>query len=502
MSGDLNLSMFRAYDIRTPAEALPDVLAERLARAEAVYYRDVLGVPGVVVARDARASGPGYLELAADVYARAGLDVVVLPHVSSTCMFYFAAMRHPHLAGVMIGASHNPAADSGRKIVGPGVRPIAEHIGPEGGLDCIRALYIENADPRGTRHGRIAACDPTEAYITYSFELAGVTPGKLDGLRLLHDYLNGAAGREMMLAFDAAGADLTPLHFAPNGAFPLGDPNPVKQVVIRPGLDELAAGDYCLGTFFDGDGDRIDFYRGDGAYLSSSFVYAALLPEIRKRFPGGGMGVYACLKSNPLALMEMAKSGVETSTIRSGHSQIKNAMAEDVTKFGTVEESAHFYEAFNLSGQRYCAENTLYIALLTARLWHEDAGRFDALFGVQAQTAREREWGHMFPDDTARQAAMDAVEAHFVAQGAQARSRMDNGYDLEATLMRRGLSFEIGPDSVLEPGWFQVCQRISQSEDGLARWEVVAGEPALAAEAKAAVKEIARNFGGGEEYQG
>ena len=67
---DLNVSMFRAYDIRTPAADLTDPLAERLARAEAAYYRDVIGARGVLVARDARASGPHYLELAVEVYAQ------------------------------------------------------------------------------------------------------------------------------------------------------------------------------------------------------------------------------------------------------------------------------------------------------------------------------------------------------------------------------------------------------------------------------------------------
>ena len=50
--------------------------------------------------------------------------------------------------------------------------------------------------------------------------------------------------------------------------------------------------------------------------------------------------------------------------------------------------------------------------------------------------------------------------------------------------------------------WLQVCQRISQSEDGLARWEVVAAEEGIAAEAKRDIAAIVRRFGAGEEYQG
>jgi phosphomannomutase len=498
---DLDLSMFRAYDIRTPSALLTDDLAARLAKAEAAYFQGSLGVSGVLVAHDARGTGPRYLELASEVYTGAGLTVVVIPGVCSTSQFYFAAMRHPELAAVMFGASHNPAGDTGRKILAPGVRPIARHIGPDGGLDRIRELYAGGASPRTSR-GHVTAYDPTEEYLAYSMGLAGVLPGSLRDLEALHDYLHGAAGREMLVAFGRAGADLTPLHFTADGRFPLGDPNPVKAAVIREGLETLRAGDFLLGTFFDGDGDRIDFYRGDGRYLSSSFVYAGILPEIRRRFPGSGMGVYADLKSNPLAVIEMAKSGVTVNVIRNGHSQIKNAMYEAPAMFGAVEESAHFYEAFPVGGARYCAENTLYIALLVSRAWREDPARFDRLFAIQAQTSREREWGYKFPSEARRAAALDAVQAHFEAKGARAMSRMPNGYDLEATMMRRGLPFEIDQETRPAPDWLQVCQRVSQSEDGLARWEVVAADAEIAAEAKREIAAIAAQFEAGEEYQG
>ena len=274
-----------AYDIRTPSALLPAELAGRLARAEAVYFRDVLRVRGVVVAHDARRTGPQYLTIATGAFCDAGLEVVYLPGPCTASAFYFAAMCHADYAAVLIGASHNPADDTGQKILGPGLTPIARGIGPEGGLDAIRQLYRDGASCRGEPRGRVRAQELIDRYIAYSMELAGVAPGSLQGVTILQDYVNGAAGREMMLAFDRAGAALTPLHFTPDGTFPLGDPNPVKQEVIRDGLATLRSGDFLLGTFFDGDGDRIDFYRGDGAYLSSSFVYAAILPEIRRRFP-------------------------------------------------------------------------------------------------------------------------------------------------------------------------------------------------------------------------
>ena len=159
--------MFRAYDIRTPSSLLTPELAERLARAEACYIRDELGAPGVVVAHDARRTGPQYLTITIDAFRDSGLDVVYLPGACSTSYFYYAAMRHPRYAAVIVGASHNPSGDTGQKILGPGVQPIAEGIGPEGGLDRIKAHYIANASagPSRAPRGSLQTKELIEDYV-------------------------------------------------------------------------------------------------------------------------------------------------------------------------------------------------------------------------------------------------------------------------------------------------------------------------------------------------
>ncbi|QEH35734.1 Phosphomannomutase/phosphoglucomutase [Aquisphaera giovannonii] len=503
MDDELNLSMFRAYDIRTPAAQLTPGLAARLARAEAKYFREDLGAPGVVVAHDARRTGPQYLTICIDAFRAAGLDVIYLPGACSTSYFYDSAVCNPSYAAAIVGASHNPSGDTGQKILAPGVVPIAEGIGPLGGLDRIKELYLKGEGVSSARKGRLRIEERIGEFVRRSMELAGVEPGGLEGAKVFQDYLFGASGREMMMAFGLAGADLEPMHFTPDGTFPLGDPNPVKQAVVRPGLEAMKAGGHQVGMFFDGDGDRLDVYRGDGTYLSSSFVYAAVLPEIRRRLPGAGLGVFADLKSNPLAIIEMAKAGLAVDVIRNGHSQIKESLKTDPARLGAVEESAHYYEAFTgPDGGRYCTENTLYFALLIARTWRDHPERFDRLIGIQATTARQREWGYKFPTDGQRAAALDAVRAHFEGAGARSLDRMKNGMDLEATLLRRGLPFDVDEHTTLAKDWIQVSQRVSQSENGLARWEVVGATADLVGEAKREIAECVRRFGAGDEYQG
>jgi phosphomannomutase len=499
---DLNLSMFRANDIRTPVARLPDELALRLARAEAVYFTRVLGAPGVIVAHDARSSGPHMLEIAVDAYRDAGLDVLLLPGVTGVCPLYYAAMRYPHMAAVMFGASHNPAGDTGRKILGPAVRPIARGLGPEEGLTCIRRLYVEGEVERAEVRGSLHAFDAVPGYVAYSLHEAQMDPGGLRGIRILQDYLYGAGGREMMLGFRASDAMLEPMHFAADGEFRLGDPNPVRQEAIAPALQRLAEERFDAAMFYDGDADRLDFYLGDGTYLAASFVYAAVLPLILRRRRPEAPRVLVDVKTNPLAALEMARCGARVGLIRNGHSHIKHTMYTNRDTIGTVEESAHYYEDFHLEGRRYCTENTLYFSLLAARLLRENPDRLRAMADIQSHACRAREWGHKFRNDAQRQSTLDAVTDYFAARGASVLERLPDGSDLEGTMMRAGLPFEITENVAIPDSWLQVSQRPSQSEDGLARWELVGSAPDLVHEAKTAILRIVAEHGGGPEYQG
>ena len=74
--------------------------------------------------------------------------------------------------------------------------------------------------------------------------------------------------------------------------------------------------------------------------------------------------------------------------------------------------------------------------------------------------------------------------------------------DLEATLMRRGLPFDVDEHTRLAGDWLQVCQRISQSENGLARWEASGPRPTWWAGRSGRSRECVRRFGAGNEYQG
>jgi hypothetical protein len=257
--------------------------------------------------------------------------------------------------------------------------------------------------------------------------------------------------------------------------------------------------------FFDGDGDRLDIVAPDGRQISPAFNLIALAPRLRALFPDiPHPNLYVDLKANPLAIIRIARQGFGVHVIRNGHSQIKQALGKNAAAgfVAAVEESAHYYLNLRREGAVFPIENTLFYALLTARAWREDPTLYRDLLDLQQTTFREREWGYHFPNDDLRAAALAAVEEAFVRNGWQAMHRMADGAAMDATLLRDGLPFVIDADTPLTEEWTQVAQRASQSERGLARWEVTAGTAARRDAAVRLIEETVRRFQAGPKYVG
>ncbi len=504
---DLNLGMFKAYDIRTKCEKLSPVLLRRLASSIAAYIRDTLKADKAVIGRDARLAAPDVIEILLEIFPRFGIEVFVNPLPISTCQFYFMCMQHSDAAGVMVTASHNPWDYIGFKLLAPGNIPLAYGYGPRGGIEEIKRLYLEDSSaPHGSKK-RVHVCNALDSFISYSMELSGVRPGSLRGLRVLAEFLSGSAGMETAAAFVEAGAELEARHLIPDGNFPSGDPNPIIESSIKPARDAMKEGDYDFGLCFDGDGDRMDMMDGMGNQIVPGFNISVLLPYIRKIFdPAFGSSYiprfYADVKAIPLALREMAAAGMDVHIIRNGHSFIKAKLMENFRNgyLASEEESAHYYMNFPISLRCWdkgtaATENTLFFALLTARAWTERREEYERMMEVQRSFARIREWPlHFDAAPQMMQPIMDEVEAVMRKKGACIVRTMDDGSDLDAVLMRFGLPADIDASASFDGSWCQVAQRISRSEDAMTRWEVVASDEAICREYNSLILEVADRY--------
>ncbi|MBQ0072236.1 MAG: hypothetical protein KBS81_10375, partial [Spirochaetales bacterium] len=368
---DWNIGMFKTYDIRTKQQKLSGEMKERLYSAVALYYRDVVHAPSVVIGRDARLYVPEVAEGLAKALRKAGVDVLLNPLPISTCQFYYSCMQHPESAGIMVTASHNPGEYVGMKLLSPSLSPIAYGCGPEGGIEKIKSLYLEDKRIEGDGKGRLVIINHLESFIDYSMALAGVKEGSLKGLRIMLEFLNGSVGTEVALAFQKAGAEIEARDVVPNGFFPLGDPNPIIETSIAPTRKAMKEGHFDLGFCFDGDGDRLDLMNQEGEQIVPGLNMSIILPRLMEIYHGTKKHVYADVKAIPVALCEIASRGAEVHIIRNGHSFIKEKLRTNCENgyFAAEEESAHYYMNFpfdlNHPEKGYAAvENTLFFALL------------------------------------------------------------------------------------------------------------------------------------------
>ena len=486
---NLNLDMFKAYDIRTKQSKLTDEITDRLIDAVVVYCKNILQVENVIIGRDARLYVPALAERAAEKLTDAGIDVFLNPLPVSTCQFYYTCLQNPSYAGLMFTASHNPGEYVGIKFMAQNLVPLAMGNGPEGGFAKIKDFYINGEKPvKAAVKGRVHIINYLESYIDYCMKLSGVKPDSLKGLKIFLEFLSGSAGAELALAFQKAGADVTVRNVIPNGFFPSGDPNPIIESSIAPARKVIEEGDFDLGFCFDGDGDRMDIMDRDGKQIVPGLNMAIIIPQIMKIYGGTKKHFYADVKAIPSSLAQIAKSGAKIHIIRNGHSFIKAKLRTNCENgyFASEEESAHYYMNFPLDINDFskgygAVELTLFFALLTARCYKTDPSAYERAKAIQDSIFRKREWPlYCEAAPEKMPVLMQQVEDRMRELGASVISTMDDGSDLDATLMRFNLPEQIDNTTDLSSvKWCQVAQRISRSEDAMCRWEVVSNDESL-----------------------
>ena len=483
---DLRLGMFKQYDIRSKIENLNDAIKSRLYKAIAIYYKESVKASSVVIGRDARLYVPEIASGVTEALRDLGIDVYLNPLPISTCQFYYTAMQYRDSAGIMVTASHNPKDYVGLKLLGKGVEPIAYGCGPDGGIERIKEIYIEGREyEKATKRGRLIFVNKLESFIDYSMRLASVKEGDLKGLKIMIEALNGSAATEVALAFQKAGAEIEVRNSIPNGFFPQGDPNPIIESSIKPARDAMKNGDFDFGLCFDGDGDRLDLMAHDGEQIVPGLNMSIIVDKLMDIFGGEKKEFYADVKAIPISLCEIAKRGANIHIIRNGHSFIKDKLNTNCANgyFASEEESAHYYMNFPFDildhSKGFAAvENTLFFALVTAKAFKERPEEYKKAKVLQNSIYREREWPlHCENAPEKMEEIMNAVEVRIKKEGAFIIKTMDDGSDLDATLMRYNLPEHFDSSSSLEGKvWWQVAQRISRSEDAMCRWEVVSND--------------------------
>jgi phosphoglucosamine mutase len=351
------------------AMSLAAAAAELLQEARAGSAQSNGSRLAAVVGRDPRASGE-FLEAAVVAgLAGAGVDVLRLGVIPTPGVAYLTAELGADL-GVMLSASHNPAADNGIKLFARGgfkLPDAAEHEiearlaeparfrpgPPSGGFGRVR-------DARGERERYLAhllASQPgqhtqqalgaataagaggaaTAARRAERAVLAGEGAAPLAGMRVVVDCAHGAASELAPGLLRRAGADVIAIGAEPDGEninAGCGSTHleTLSAAVVKHGAD--------AGIAHDGDADRCLAVDADGHVVDGDQILAVLALDLKARHRLAGDTVVTTVMSNLGFRLAMAEAGITVVETAVGDRYVLEAMRAGGFVLGG-EQSGH-----------------------------------------------------------------------------------------------------------------------------------------------------------------
>jgi phosphoglucosamine mutase len=204
--------LFGTDGVRGIANAdLTPELAFRLGEAAGTLLRGE-GRGRVVIGKDTRISGDMLESAVAAGVCAAGCDVLLAGIVPTPAVAFLVRDLGAD-AGVVISASHNPAAYNGIKFFDRDGFKLSDPL--EDRIEAFAVSDQTEARPTGEGVGRVIRIeDAIERYVAHA---VSTVAGRLDGLKVALDCAHGAASRTSEAAFRALGAEVVAINCDWNG---------------------------------------------------------------------------------------------------------------------------------------------------------------------------------------------------------------------------------------------------------------------------------------------
>lgn len=327
---------FGTDGIRGTANRFPMTaeIAQRLGMAAGHYFTKGGHRHRVVIAKDTRLSGYMIETALTSGFLSMGMDVLLVgPMPTPAVAFLTRAMRAD--LGVMISASHNPFADNGLKLFGPDGYKLSDEVELEIEShmdDDMSAMY---ADPE--KVGRAKRLDDAPGRYIEFVKSTFPKHLRLDGLKIVIDCANGAGYQVGPIILWELGAEVIPLHVAPNGFNINKDcgsthPESLSKAVLEHGAH--------IGIALDGDADRIAVVDEKGEVKDGDQLMAMIADYANKQGTLKGGGIAATLMSN-LGLEQFLRArGLALHRTKVGDRYVMEAMKEHGLNIGG-EQSGH-----------------------------------------------------------------------------------------------------------------------------------------------------------------
>jgi len=286
--------------------------------------------PKAVLARDPRVSGEFIAAAVAAGLASSGIDVLdagVIPTPAAAFLIGDVGADF----GVVVSASHNPAADNGIKFFALGGSKLPDEV-----EDRIEeALRQPKMTPTGGGVGRIRRfSDAEDRYIVH---LVGTLDVRLEGLHVVIDAANGAASGVSPEAFALAGAKVTVIGADPDGLN-------INDGVGSTHLDHVRAAvlehHADLGIAHDGDADRCLAVDATGEIVDGDRMMAILAVSLRERGLLARDTVVATVMSNLGLRRAMEQHGIRMVETKVGDRYVLEELDAQELSLGG-EQSGH-----------------------------------------------------------------------------------------------------------------------------------------------------------------
>ncbi len=392
-------SILREYDIRgVVGETLSPADAYAVGRGFGTLVRRSGGTR-VCVGCDGRLSSPEMESAVVAGLIAAGITAERIGR-GPTPMLYFATVEGAADGGVMVTGSHNPPSHNGFKLM-IGRKPFY-------GTDIKRLGASVAAGDVDSGSGAVSAVPMFDRYVR---RLRSDFMGQR-ALTVIWDPGNGAGAEAVVELVKHLPGQHTVLNGTIDGTFPAHHPDPTDPKNLEQLIAEVRAQGAAVGFAFDGDADRIGVVDSRGRILWGDQIMQILAEDVLKRFPGAP--IIADVKASQALFDEVARFGGQPLMWKTGHSLIKNKMAETKAPLAG-EMSGHIFFA----DRYYGFDDAIYAAVRFLSIMASDdsfdlARRYD----LMPKFINTPELRFPCPDDR-KFAVIDEVKARLAQSGSE-----------------------------------------------------------------------------------
>ena len=289
--------------------------------------------PRAIIARDPRPSGDFLSAAVAAGLASAGVDVLDAGVLPTPGLAHLVRVGSADL-GVMISASHNPAADNGIKFFARGGTKLPDEV--ENAIEARLGEVWER--PQGLDVGTITPYEgAVEQYVEH---LLGTLDRSLEGIVVVADCANGAACVTGPEVLRRAGATVHVIGDRSDGGLINDGVGSTHLGPLQAAVREHGA---HIGVAFDGDADRCLAVDAEGENIDGDQIMAILALDLKEK---------GRLHDNTLVVTVMSNLG------------LKLAMREHGIILGqTAVGDRYVLEEMNLGGYTIGGEQSGHVVL-------------------------------------------------------------------------------------------------------------------------------------------